>query len=83
MMPIARGATLAGLGNCVTCHTRDKGVAFAGANPVETPFGTIYATNITPETETGIGRWSLAAFSRALREGVDWRGRHLYPAFPY
>jgi mono/diheme cytochrome c family protein len=48
-----------------------------------TPFGTIYSTNITPDPETGIGRWSEQAFVRALRSGVDREGRHLYPAFPY
>jgi len=48
-----------------------------------TPFGTIYSTNITPDLSTGIGRWSRAAFERALREGVDREGAHLYPAFPY
>jgi mono/diheme cytochrome c family protein len=51
--------------------------------PLATPFGTIYGTNITPDPETGIGRWSEAAFTRAMREGVDRSGRHLYPAFPY
>jgi mono/diheme cytochrome c family protein len=50
---------------------------------VESPFGTIYGTNITPDPETGIGRWSLAAFTRAMREGVSRDGHHLYPAFPY
>jgi len=48
-----------------------------------TPFGTIYSTNITPDRETGIGAWSREAFTRAMREGVDREGRHLYPAFPY
>ncbi len=50
---------------------------------MHTPFGAIHATNITPDAETGIGLWSEAAFIRAMREGVDRRGRMLYPAFPY
>jgi mono/diheme cytochrome c family protein len=50
---------------------------------MQTPFGTIYSTNITPDPEMGIGRWSQQAFIRALRSGVDREGRHLYPAFPY
>ena len=50
---------------------------------MRTPFGTIYSTNITPDPDTGIGRWSEAAFRRALREGVSRDGRQLYPAFPY
>jgi mono/diheme cytochrome c family protein len=80
---VQRGAELAALGNCNTCHTAEGGKAFAGGRPLPTPFGTIYATNITPDPDTGIGRWSEAAFARALREGVDRAGRHLYPAFPY
>ena len=56
---------------------------FAGGLPVPTPFGTIYSSNITPDAETGIGRWSEAAFHRAMRSGVDREGRHLYPTFPY
>jgi mono/diheme cytochrome c family protein len=80
---IAKGAELAMLGNCNSCHTKEDGAAFAGGRPLETPFGTIYATNITPEPETGIGSWSETAFLRALREGVRRDGAHLYPAFPY
>src|SRR5215831_3317741 len=78
-----RGAELAAIGNCSTCHTSESGRPFAGGRALPTPFGTIYSTNITPDPETGIGRWSEAAFSRAMREGVDRAGRHLYPAFPY
>jgi mono/diheme cytochrome c family protein len=80
---VAKGAALAALGNCVDCHTAAGGKAFAGGRPLETPFGTIYGTNITPDPETGVGRWSEDAFRRAMREGVDREGRHLYPVFPY
>jgi mono/diheme cytochrome c family protein len=80
---VRKGANLAALGDCNTCHTAPDGQAFAGGVPIPTPFGTIYSTNITPDPETGIGRWSEEAFRRALREGVDREGRHLYPAFPY
>lgn len=80
---VRSGASLAAIGNCVTCHTRDGGAAYAGGRPIDTPFGKIHATNITPEPVTGIGRWSEAAFVRAVREGVSRNGRHLYPAFPY
>jgi mono/diheme cytochrome c family protein len=80
---IRRGAQLAALGDCATCHTAPGGETFAGGRPVPTPFGTIYSTNITPDLTTGIGRWSQAAFERAMREGVDREGVHLYPAFPY
>ncbi len=80
---IEEGARLAAAGNCIACHTVHGGEAFAGGLAVPTPFGKIYSTNITPDEETGIGRWSLDAFTRALRQGVDREGNHLYPAFPY
>jgi mono/diheme cytochrome c family protein len=80
---VERGANLAAIGNCVTCHTARDGKPFAGGYPVKTPFGTVHGTNITPDPETGIGAWSLADFTRALREGLDPAGRHYYPAFPY
>jgi len=80
---IARGAQLAALGNCAVCHTNARGAVNAGGRPIETPFGVIYSTNITPDVETGIGAWSYPAFERAMREGIHRDGRHLYPAFPY
>ncbi|KJC60798.1 aldehyde dehydrogenase [Bradyrhizobium sp. LTSPM299] len=80
---IARGKELAALGACAVCHTSDHGILNAGGRPLETPFGTIYTTNITPDVDTGIGAWSYPAFERAMREGIHRDGRHLYPAFPY
>jgi mono/diheme cytochrome c family protein len=80
---VARGAELAAIGNCAVCHTRQGGEIFAGARAVPTPFGAIYSTNITPDPRTGIGRWSEAAFQRAMHEGVNRAGEQLYPAFPY
>ncbi len=80
---IARGKELAALGACAVCHTAADGKLNAGGRALETPFGIIYATNITPDVETGIGAWSYPAFERAMREGIHRDGRHLYPAFPY
>jgi nicotinate dehydrogenase subunit B len=80
---IARGRQLAALGDCAVCHTVANGVVNAGGLAIETPFGTIYSTNITPDAETGIGAWSYPAFERAMREGIHRDGRQLYPAFPY
>jgi nicotinate dehydrogenase subunit B len=80
---LARGKQLAGLGDCAVCHTAESGIANAGGRAIETPFGTIWSTNITPDPETGIGAWSYPAFERAMREGIHRDGRHLYPAFPY
>jgi mono/diheme cytochrome c family protein len=80
---IAKGAILSAAGHCVSCHTRPGGRPFAGGYALNTPFGIVYGTNITPDPETGIGRWSLEAFARAMHEGVSSDGSHLFPAFPY
>ena len=80
---VARGAMLSAAGHCVACHTRPGGEPFAGGYGLNTPFGVIYGTNITPDPDTGIGRWSPEAFARAMREGVSQDGSHLFPAFPY
>ena len=80
---IERGRLLAALGDCAVCHTAPGGVPNAGGRAMDTPFGTIHTTNLTPDAETGLGRWSFSAFQRAMREGLSRDGRHLYPAFPY
>jgi nicotinate dehydrogenase subunit B len=80
---VARGKLLASLGNCAVCHTAHNGVPNAGGKPLDTPFGTVYSTNITPDGLTGIGTWSLDAFVRAMRQGISRDGHRLYPAFPY
>lgn len=80
---IERGRLVAAAGDCVACHTAPGGKTNAGGFALDTPFGTIYSTNITPDNETGIGRWSYPAFERAMRQGVHQDGRQLYPAFPY
>ena len=70
---------------CAGCHTdeENKGAPLAGGRALHTPFGTFYTSNITPDPDTGIGRWSEADFTRALREGISPQGEHYYPAFPY
>ena len=80
---VARGEQLAGAGYCATCHTARGGQPYAGGFGLESGFGTIYSTNITPDPDTGIGRWSEEAFARAMHEGVARDGAHLFPAFPY
>ena len=80
---VARGAYLARAGNCMGCHTTTGGAAYAGGRGVPTPFGTVYAPNLTPDANTGIGAWSAADFWRALHHGRSRDGRLLYPAFPY
>src|SRR5579863_9233091 len=80
---IAKGEALSAVGHCAACHTQPGGQPFAGGYRINTPFGAIFGTNITPDPRTGIGSWSLEAFSRAMREGVARDGSHLLPAFPY
>ena len=80
---VAKGEVLAGGGFCAECHTAKGGKMYAGGYAMATPFGVIYASNITPDPETGIGTWSKAAFARAMHEGVARDGSHLFPAFPY
>lgn len=87
---VAKGRYLAALGNCASCHTRNGGPPFGGgvAFPIAVdwsgePLGTVYSSNISPDSETGIGDWTLADFSRAMRAGVSRSGEHLYPVFPY
>lgn len=80
-----RGEYLFRAAGCAGCHTdeENKGAPLAGGRALHTPFGTFYTFNITPDPDTGIGRWSEADFMRALREGISPQGEHYYPAFPY
>lgn len=80
---LQQGKNVAAAGACVVCHTAAGGEPNAGGLAMETPFGTIYSTNITPDPETGIGQWSFEAFDRSMRRGVARDGSYLYPAFPY
>ena len=80
---VARGAYLARAGNCMGCHTVRGGAEYAGGRGIETPFGTVYASNLTPDRDTGLGAWSAPEFWRALHHGRSRDGRLLYPAFPY
>lgn len=82
---VKRGAYLARAALCIACHTdyKNKGTELAGGNPITTPFGIIYSTNITPDRETGIGEWTDAEFLRATRQGIGRHGKNLFPAFPY
>ena len=80
---VERGAQLAAMGNCVSCHTAEQGMPLAGGQAFITPYGTVYSTNLSPDPETGIGAWSYQAFARAMREGVSRDGHALYPVFPF
>jgi len=80
---VQRGAYLARAGNCGGCHTDRGGAPYAGGRAIPTPFGTVYASNLTPDAQTGIGAWNAAEFWRAMHHGRAKDGRLLYPAFPY
>ncbi len=80
---VARGEYLARAGNCMACHTDRGGAPGAGGRALPTPFGTLYAGNLTPDLRTGLGAWSADDFWRALHHGRSRDGRMLYPAFPY
>ena len=82
---IERGRYLVHAGGCITCHTArdDDAVPLAGGRALETPFGTFYSPNITPDKETGIGNWSDADFVRAFHEGRNPDDDAYFPSFPY
>ncbi|MFK4018013.1 c-type cytochrome [Cobetia marina] len=81
---IKRGAYLARAADCMACHTREgASQEYAGGRPIESPFGTIYATNITPAPKAGIGEYREQDFAAALRQGIRADGSYLYPAMPY
>lgn len=80
---VKRGAYLARVGNCLACHTERGGVPAAGGRPVRTEYGTVYASNLTPDAQTGIGKWTANTFWRAVHFGRGGDGRLLMPAFPF
>jgi mono/diheme cytochrome c family protein len=80
---IARGAYLARAGNCMSCHSARGATPYAGGRGIDTPFGTVFSSNLTPDSNTGLGRWTSAHFWRAMHNGRSRDGRLLYPAFPY
>lgn len=82
---IQRGELLVKAGDCITCHTNTfaNGKVFAGGLPIQTPYGTIYSSNITPDKKTGIGQWHDSDFIKAMREGISPNHSYYYPAFPF
>lgn len=82
-VPECAGAYTMRIADCAACHTAEGGQPFAGGRTIISPVGTIYSSNITPDPETGIGRYTLADFRAALYDGLRPDGSHLYPAMPY
>jgi mono/diheme cytochrome c family protein len=81
--PADEGEYLFHAAGCLACHTQEEGQPLAGGRAFDTPFGVFYAPNITPDAETGIGRWSREDFVTALRHGRSPAGEAYYPVFPY
>jgi mono/diheme cytochrome c family protein len=77
------GQQLVRAGDCMSCHMRAGGEPLSGGLGLNTPFGIIFSSNITPDPETGIGRWTADQFYSAMHDGEGARGENLYPAFPY
>jgi mono/diheme cytochrome c family protein len=80
---VERGRELVTMADCRACHTARGGAPFAGGYAIPTPFGTFFTPNITPDAQTGIGRWSATDFWHALHNGYSKDGTLLYPTFPY
>ncbi|MBO9126972.1 cytochrome c [Rhizobium sp. 16-488-2a] len=80
---VKKGEYLARAGDCVACHTAPEGKVFAGGRAMPTPFGTLFASNITPDAETGIGKWSAGEFYGAMHSGRFPDGGLIYPAMPF
>ena len=80
---LARGEYISRAGNCMSCHTLPGGAPYAGGRGIDTPFGTVFSSNLTPDRDTGLGNWSPSDFWRALHNGRSKDGHLLYPAFPY
>ncbi|MGJ5175644.1 c-type cytochrome [Bradyrhizobium oligotrophicum] len=80
---VARGEYLARVGDCIACHTAPEGRPFAGGRAMATPFGALYSSNITPDAETGIGKWSADDFYRTMHSGRFPDGGLIYPAMPF
>jgi mono/diheme cytochrome c family protein len=83
---IANGKTLFLIGGCASCHMtygQKDPSKLGGGLALESPFGTFYPPNISPDPNDGIGRWSEADFVGAVTKGTSPDGEHLYPAFPY
>jgi mono/diheme cytochrome c family protein len=80
---IARGRYIFGATGGCGCHTVPKQPVNAGGRRYDGPFGTVYATNITPDRQTGIGAWTDEQVVTAIRLGRRPNGERLLPVHPY
>ncbi|SON54899.1 Nicotinate dehydrogenase subunit B [Hartmannibacter diazotrophicus] len=85
---LENGARMFHAGGCSSCHAApgakgDDKLKLGGGLELKTDFGIFRVPNISPDPETGIGRWSPVDFVNAVMHGVSPQGEHLYPSFPY
>lgn len=81
---VTRGSYLVRAADCMVCHTREGGAAYAGGREFDLGgMGKLYTPNITPDKETGIGEYTDDDFRSAMQLGIGRGHKHLYPAFPY
>lgn len=81
--PVGRGEYLFRAADCAACHGNPVSHDLTGGRAFDLPFGTVYAGNITPDGQTGIGAYSDAQWLRMMRQGIARDGTHLYPVMPY
>ena len=81
---VARGKyVFATAGGCA-CHTPPDAVGLnAGGMKFDLFIGVVYSRNITPDPETGIGAWTDAQVTNAIRRGERPDGSKLFPIHPY
>lgn len=77
------GAYLFNAAGCLTCHTAEGGAPLAGGRAFETPFGTFFSPNISPDRQTGIGGWTREQFIAAVKHGTAPDNSAYFPVFPY
>lgn len=80
---LQQGEYLARAGDCVSCHTTQGGAPYAGGLRMDTPFGYLLSPNLTPDPQTGIGKWTSDEFYRALHDGVNQHGQDMFPVMPF
>jgi len=81
--PLSPGQYIALAANCAGCHSVPGAPAYSGGRKIETPFGAIWSTNLTPDKKTGLGTWNSNDFYNAMTQGISRDGHALYPVFPY
>jgi mono/diheme cytochrome c family protein len=89
---VERGKYLVTLGSCTDCHTpgyffgKPDMARYLGGSEVgfEMPgLGVFHGPNLTPDSETGLGNWTIAQIVTAIQTGKRPDGRELAPIMPW